>query len=62
MNDLMLIGIGLVVVLLVLTGVALTVRKFRTIPRCQKAVLFTGAAQAQPDARCASPGAATQKS
>lgn len=60
MNDLMLIGIGLTVVLLVLAGVALTVRKFRTIPRCQKPVLFAGAAQAQPDARCTAPSTAVQ--
>lgn len=48
MNDLMLIGIGLIVALLVLTGVGLTVRRFRNMPRRQKPVSKNVAAQAQP--------------
>lgn len=48
MNDLMLIGIGLIVVLLVLIGIGLTVRRFRNIPRRQKPVVKDVAAQAQP--------------
>ena len=48
MNDLMLIGIGLIVVLLVLIGIGLTVRRFRNIPRRQKPVAKDVAEQAQP--------------
>lgn len=50
MNDLMLIGIGLVVVLLIIAGIGLTVRKFRTIPRKQEPVYDEVAEQAQPEA------------